>query len=45
MAKDEKILKERLANLLEIKSDIDKVITQLEEKAKVLRKQLGIDTD
>lgn len=45
MAIDEKVVKERLANLIDSKSQNDKKINDLSEQAKILRKRLQIETN
>ena len=45
MTIDEKIVKERLANLIDSKSQNDKKINELSEQAKILRKRLQLDSD
>ncbi len=42
---NEKIIKERLDHLIKSKRQNDIKIKELEEKAKILRKQLQIETD
>ena len=42
---DEKIIKERLAILIDSKSQDDKKINELSNQAKILKKRLQIETD
>lgn len=45
MTIDEKIIEERLATLIDSKSQDDKKINDLSEQAKILRKRLQLDSD
>lgn len=45
MTIDEKIIKERLATLIDSKSQDDKKINELSNQAKILKKRLQIETD
>lgn len=45
MSVDEKIIKERLAMLVDSKSQDDKKITELVDKAETLKKRLDIQTE
>lgn len=45
MTIDEKVVKERLANLIDSKLQNDEKINELSNQVKVLRKRLQIETD
>lgn len=45
MTIDEKIIKERLAKLVDSKTQDDEKINELVDKAKILKKRLDIETE